>query len=177
MAGYVYILANPAFPGKLKIGSTRLHPDARARQLSTTGVPAPFQAITYAEFEDELSAERELQAIFGSQRVHPRREFYEITVEEAQNALFHLSGATHQQASFPASAITDRERRKVQRRKSQSPSNTNASVLGLPYWTRFNEFRNRSCYLDLKTPARGFYFRSRYKRSTEQGTLTRIKVR
>jgi hypothetical protein len=141
MPGYVYILSNPAFPGTLKIGSTKLHPDTRARQLSTTGVPAPFRSVGYAEFEDELSAERELQAMFGSKRVHPRREFYDITIEEAQRALLHLSGRTHQTDSLPASTVVDREQPKTQQSKTQATSNTNASVLGLPYWTRFNEFR------------------------------------
>jgi hypothetical protein len=68
--GYVYIMANSAMPGIVKIGSTKLTPEARARQLSTTGVPAPFQVIAYYRFEDELRAERELQEHRGPGRVH-----------------------------------------------------------------------------------------------------------
>jgi hypothetical protein len=89
-------------PGIVKIGSTRLSPEARAHQLSTTGVPAPFQVVAYFRFEDELRAERELQALFSGQRVHPRREFYEATVEEAREALLRLSGGNlSEQASAP----------------------------------------------------------------------------
>jgi hypothetical protein len=34
--GYVYILTNPAMPRLVKIGSTILTPDERARQLSSS---------------------------------------------------------------------------------------------------------------------------------------------
>jgi hypothetical protein len=78
-------------PGIVKIGSTKLKPEHRARQLSTTGVPAPFQVIARYRFDDELSAERELQAIFSCRRVHPRREFFKATVEEAREALLCLN--------------------------------------------------------------------------------------
>jgi hypothetical protein len=46
----------------------------------------PFQVIAKRKFEDELRAERELQALFSGQRVDSRREFFEITIEEAQTA-------------------------------------------------------------------------------------------
>jgi hypothetical protein len=109
-AGYVYILVNRAMPGMVKIGSTKLPPEERARQLSTTGVPAPFQVIAFHEFEDELRAERELHALFSQHRVHSRREFFDISIEEAQTALLRLSDPN---AHGPASAS---------RRASASPT-------------------------------------------------------
>ena len=63
--GYVYFMTNPAMPGHVKIGSTRLHPDERARQLSSsTAVARPFKATAFEWFEDSLyiHAERELHA-------------------------------------------------------------------------------------------------------------------
>jgi hypothetical protein len=68
-------------PGLVKIGSTTLTPEVRARQLSSsmfrqhrvhsgrefyeitvehTGVPRPFQVVAFHAFEDERRAEREL---------------------------------------------------------------------------------------------------------------------
>ena len=42
-AGYIYILINKSFDGLLKIGSTTLGAEERARQISaSTGVPMPF---------------------------------------------------------------------------------------------------------------------------------------
>lgn len=146
MGGYVYILTNSAMPGKVKIGSTTSDPESRARQLSTTGVPAPFQVVAFHWFEDELRIERGLQAMFSEQRVHPRREFFETTIEKAQAALLHFSEENTANPPWPphppalngaAGVVGSCERRSHQ----PSWSNTNASVLGLPYWTRFNEFR------------------------------------
>jgi hypothetical protein len=132
-------------PELLKIGSTTLTPDERARQLSSsTGVPRRYQVVAFRPFDDELRAERELQALFSGQRVDSRREFFEIGIEEAQAALLRLSdGKIHEAAltsgtSKPANSLANNE---STQEKRQPISNTNASVLGLPYWTRFNEMR------------------------------------
>jgi T5orf172 domain/Domain of unknown function (DUF4268) len=132
--GYVYVMTNPAMPGLVKIGSTASTPDERARQLSSsTGVPRPYQVVAFRPFDDELHAERELQAVFAEYRVKSsRREFYEVDVEQAREALFRLSvGKDGQSTSTPSTSA-----------QSEKPiSNTNASVLGLPYWSRFNALR------------------------------------
>jgi hypothetical protein len=145
-AGYVYILVNRAMPGIVKIGSTKLPPEERARQLSTTGVPTPFQVIAFHEFEDELRAEREIHALFSQHRVHSRREFFDISIEEAQTALLRLSGpnahgsapASRLGSAAPPLPVNNKSTREEERKQI---SDTNASVLGFPYWTRFNEMR------------------------------------
>jgi hypothetical protein len=145
-AGYVYILVNRAMPGIVKIGSTKLPPEQRARQLSTTGVPTPFQVIAFHEFEDELRAERELHELFSQHRVHSRREFFDITIEEAQTALLRLSDpnahgpapASRRDSAAPPLPVNKKPTREGEKKPI---SNTNASVLGFPYWTRFNEMR------------------------------------
>ena len=40
--GLVYILANPAMPGLVKIGQTTNEITSRMNELNTTGVPLPF---------------------------------------------------------------------------------------------------------------------------------------
>jgi hypothetical protein len=143
--GYVYIMTNRAMPDLVKIGSTKLPPEDRARQLSTTGVPAPFQVIAFYKFTDELRAERELQAMFSRQRVHSRREFFEITIDEARTALLHLSGMLRE----PAPASVPFQNHSTRNGENSTTSDTNASVLGLPYWTRFNEVRAKASLLPL----------------------------
>jgi hypothetical protein len=143
--GYVYFMTNPAMPGHVKIGSTRLTPDERARQLSSsTAVARPFKAIAFQWFEDQLllHAERELHEKYSQHRV-PNREFFELdlTAEQAQAALVEVHnilamGKPLDRALRPAPATAN---------NVNSPSareETNASVLGLPYWTRFNEMRD-----------------------------------
>src|SRR5215831_909130 len=139
--GYVYFMTNPAMPGHVKIGSTRLHPDERARQLSSsTAVARPFKATAFEWFEDSLylHAERELHAKYRQYRV-PNREFFEIdvTTKQAQAAFAEIRhllavGKPLDQALPPAPATTNNVS------PSSARGDTNASVLGLPYWTEFN---------------------------------------
>ena len=44
MAGFVYIMSNPAFPQLLKIGKSGKDPTGdRVKELNQTGVPEPFK--------------------------------------------------------------------------------------------------------------------------------------
>jgi hypothetical protein len=159
--GYVYVMTNPAMPGLVKIGSTKLSPEDRARQLSTTGVPAPFHVIAYCRFEDELRAERELHAILSQQRLHRRREFFEIGVEQARIALLRLSdGRLHESAPHTSSPSPPLSNDSDHQKADRPISNTNASVLGFPYWARFNEFRaERNLLLRFEKAGPRFFHR------------------
>jgi hypothetical protein len=75
--------------------------------------------------------------------VHSRREFFQVTIEEAQTALLQLSEGKLQRLLTPANGP-----KPVHPVAGDDPlaeakpmSYTNASVLGYPYWTRFNEMR------------------------------------
>ena len=54
MAGFVYIMSNPAFPGLLKIGRSRKDPTIdRVNELTlSAGVPQPFK-VEYSAFVDD----------------------------------------------------------------------------------------------------------------------------
>jgi hypothetical protein len=146
--GYVYFFTNPAMPGLVKIGITRSTPDERARQLSSgTAVPRDFKPIAFQWFEDQmlLHAERELHAKYRQYRV-PNREFFEldVTEEQAQQALLEVHnlltvGKPVDQGLRPARAAPEGVKSKPAR---DGMSDTNASVLGLPYWTEFNKMRD-----------------------------------
>lgn len=81
--GYVYILTNPAMPGLIKIGKTRLNPEDRANQLQTTGVPRGFQVEYACHTPDPEAVEQAMHVAFGPRRVNDRREFFEITPDQA----------------------------------------------------------------------------------------------
>lgn len=87
--GYIYILSNSAMPGLLKIGRTDRHPDLRARELHTTGVPQPFILEHYVEVENSILAEKKLHILLQEQgaRVSTDREFFSINLHEAIAAL------------------------------------------------------------------------------------------
>lgn len=81
--GYVYILTNPAMPGLIKIGKTRLSPTDRAAQLHTTGVPRGFQVEYACHTPDPEAVEQAMHVAFGPRRVNDRREFFEIEPAQA----------------------------------------------------------------------------------------------
>ena len=85
---WVYILENDSQPGLLKIGYTKLTPDARAKQISNaTGVPLPYKvALTYRCFNGEL-LEGEVHHALRKYRVNNQREFFQIGLDEARETI------------------------------------------------------------------------------------------
>lgn len=81
--GFVYILTNPAMPGLIKIGKTRLAPADRAAQLHTTGVPAGFQVEYACRTPNPEAVEQAMHVAFGPTRLSHKREFFELSVEQA----------------------------------------------------------------------------------------------
>ncbi len=87
--GIVYILTNPAMPGLVKIGKTsRDSVKERLKELySSTGVPVPFECEYAARVEDASAVEQILHETFGPYRINPKREFFDISSEEARDVL------------------------------------------------------------------------------------------
>ena len=87
-AGYIYILQNESLdPDRLKIGRTQSHPQERAEELSqSTGVPTPFTVVWYGHTIDCVKAERLVHQSLSPFRVNPRREFFDVDLDEAIEA-------------------------------------------------------------------------------------------
>ncbi len=84
--GWIYCLSNKYMPGILKIGQTKGEPLARADQLYTTGVPVPFTVELSVLTDNYEKKEKILHSLLekNHSRVNPKREFFEITVDEAR---------------------------------------------------------------------------------------------
>jgi hypothetical protein len=80
---YLYVLSNTSYPGLLKIGHTSRDPASRARELSSTGVPTPFEIRLVLVVRSGSSAEAEAHRELHRYRKHRNREFFEISEEEA----------------------------------------------------------------------------------------------
>ena len=92
MAGFVYIMSNPAFPNLLKIGKSKKDPTTdRVNELNQTGVPEPFKVEYYAFVEDEDYLERVVHQKFASKRPNKNREFFSLDCVEAIDAIRQLS--------------------------------------------------------------------------------------
>jgi len=85
--GRLYVLANKRVEG-VKIGWTSGRAEERARALSSTALPTPFTV----EHESDVvaHARRCEQVVFerlAQSRVAANREFFDVSVEEAQRAI------------------------------------------------------------------------------------------
>jgi hypothetical protein len=85
----IYIMSNPSFPGLLKIGYTGKPVEDRRKELSkATGVPTPFKTEYIFRIHgrgEEL--EREVHRFLEHKRNTSRREFFDVTLDEAVKAV------------------------------------------------------------------------------------------
>lgn len=76
--GFIYVLSNPSMPDMVKIGKTTRHPEQRAHELHTTGVPTPFHAEFWQSVPDCDEAERLIHERLEGFRVSSGREFFKV---------------------------------------------------------------------------------------------------
>lgn len=92
-SAYVYVLTNPAMPGLVKIGMTTKSVKERIKELSSTGVPEPFQLYYACELGDGLDpaeVERDMHELFASYRHNKRREFFAVDPKRVKLALKYV---------------------------------------------------------------------------------------
>ncbi len=100
--GYLYVLANSAMPGLVKVGKTTRSPSERAGELSgATGLPTPFIVVYEQLFEDCGAAESFVHAFLAQQgyRVSDNREFFSAPVNIVVRAISLASGAIDHDSS------------------------------------------------------------------------------
>jgi len=93
MAGFVYIMSNPAFPGLLKIGRSRKDPTIdRVNELSlSVGVPQPFKVEYSAFVENNELLETLVLDYFSAYRPNKSRKFFNISCSVAIPAIRDLA--------------------------------------------------------------------------------------
>jgi hypothetical protein len=82
MAGFVYIMSNPSFPGLIKIGKSGKDPEGRMNELDGTGLPTPFKLEFSALVDNHHKFERELHIHFDYARANKQREFFAVPIKE-----------------------------------------------------------------------------------------------
>ena len=88
---FVYILSNPSIPGMYKIGYTANTVENRVIQINRgTGIPTPFNIeFRYKCYKGER-IEREVHKFFKKYRVNNDREFFNVSLEEAEDAIRNI---------------------------------------------------------------------------------------
>ncbi|MGA9865426.1 MAG: GIY-YIG nuclease family protein [Acetobacteraceae bacterium] len=86
--GWVYVLTNPAMPGRVKIGCTSRTPEVRAARLSDkTAVPEPFAVAWAAAVTDHRAVESIVHDRLGRCRPNANREFFTCDVATARREI------------------------------------------------------------------------------------------
>ena len=105
MAVIIYALTNPAMPNLVKIGKTESQdPQVRMDQLYNTSVPLPFELVRAIRVQDEDAVEKKIHAVFSSSRVNPKREFFEVSLEQVTHLFDLIVSAGNDDVSSEASA-------------------------------------------------------------------------
>ena len=84
MKGYVYVLGNKSLPGIYKIGGTTKGPEVRAKELSNTSVPTPYEVLLSAEVDDWRKSEAFIHKSLDSSRVADNREFFSCSMADIE---------------------------------------------------------------------------------------------
>ncbi|MEZ2354984.1 GIY-YIG nuclease family protein [Caballeronia sp. RCC_10] len=95
-AGFVYVLANSAMAGLVKVGKTTRSPNERAAELSkATGLPSPFIVVYEQFFNDCHETEAFVHTYLERKgyRVSSTREFFNAPVNEVVRAVSMAPGA------------------------------------------------------------------------------------
>ena len=106
-AGYVYIISNIGAFGEnvFKIGVTRrLEPLERIKELSSASVPFKFDVHALIFSYQAYNLEKELHNLFSDKRVNlvnNRKEFFNINIEEIENALSKYKELTFEFTKIP----------------------------------------------------------------------------
>ena len=88
---WVYILSNPSLPNMIKIGYTKNEPEVRAKQISaSTGVALPYKVEWAFQCFNGEQLEQEVHRELETYRVNQNREFFDIPLVEAQEAIEKL---------------------------------------------------------------------------------------
>lgn len=79
---FVYVMSNPSLPDDyLKIGWTRKHPNIRAKDLHTSGIPTPFIVEHVIITPDGSKLEKQIHNHLNTFRLADNREFFKISKE------------------------------------------------------------------------------------------------
>lgn len=85
MKGWVYIMQNRAMQGILKVGFSTKHPELRASELDSTGLPFKFDVKYAVLVNDPYSIEQNVHAELSL--YHENKEFFRVDLNTAIQAI------------------------------------------------------------------------------------------
>jgi hypothetical protein len=132
--GYVYCLTNEGFPHLVKIGiTTKLTPQERAKALTKTGTPYPFQVLFAKWVEYPYQTEQELHKTLKQANKHANKEYFHLTPREAVRYFEELEGEWDPAPQASLRPPTRRERQaqaQAPRREESQQARVHAPLIG-----------------------------------------------
>ena len=120
--GYIYVMVNRALPDVVKVGYTMTSPQQRARELSTTGIPQPFEVYAYGTFygnDSEVNCIENLcHAALAEHRVNANREFFAVSPEAALKVIRQFESDNNAQAQSELAQARAQAQRIVEEKRS-----------------------------------------------------------
>jgi hypothetical protein len=98
--GWVYAMVTPSMPGLVKLGATERDPSERLSEANAPDTWRPPEAYVVAcatEVSNPFVVEHQVHAAFAARRVHPRREFFRATADEASTLIALIANVPHPQ--------------------------------------------------------------------------------
>jgi len=83
--GWVYIISNSAWPGLIKVGYSTNHPNVRAKELKTTGVPTPYKVNFSVIVDNPRALEAKVHKYL--RKYHKDGEWFKCSTEIAKAAI------------------------------------------------------------------------------------------
>lgn len=131
--GYLYVLANSAMPGVVKVGKTTRTPSERAAELSgVTGLPSSFIVVYEQLFSDCGAAESYVHTYLTQKgfRISDNREFFNAPVNDVVRAI------------VSASTAMDNELQKIRSTEAQVPVENDGAEKTYVWSSIFEEAEN-----------------------------------
>ena len=128
----IYILTNEAMPDYIKVGKSNENGlQDRIRSLSNTSVPFPFELFYACKVPKSRNAEKLFHSAFNKYRVSDKREFFEISPDEARDALL-LTGCEEVDIDNSiTNTITDKRQLESLERAKRRRGNFNFQIVGI----------------------------------------------
>lgn len=133
MKGIIYLLANAAMPGILKIGkTTKEDVKKRMKELYSTGVPLPFECVYAAKVKNIIEVESALHIAFAPNRINPKREYFEIEPIQAIAILKLLETENVSQKVENEPSIIEKVEEEASKNYAKRRPNLNFSEMNIP---------------------------------------------
>ena len=127
--GWVYAFVNASMQGIVKIGATKREVSERLKEANASDTWRPPRAYVIActaEVADPFATERAIHSILASRRVDPKREFFEITADEARGLFALLAPAPR---ANDESQTNDHVRVVVSSRTKEQPTSIDSDAM------------------------------------------------